>query len=87
MFLARSRPIASGSSRRYRLYHVDTFIIVRRDWTGWCWDGGCVMFVCVKCYVVLLDSDFLFLPVVVDMQYDYLIAGCCYSIPEMMLAW
>lgn len=45
------------------------------------------MFVSVKCYVVLLDSDFLFLPVVVDMQYDYLIACCCYSIPEMMLAW
>lgn len=44
------------------------------------------MFVSVKCYVVLLDSDFLFLPVVVDMQYDYLIADC-YSIPEMMLAW
>lgn len=32
------------------------------------------MFVFVKCYVVLLDSDFLFLPVLVDMQYDYLIA-------------
>lgn len=28
------------------------------------------MFVSVKCYVVLLDSYFLFLPVVVDMQYD-----------------
>lgn len=45
------------------------------------------MFVYVKCHVVLLDSYFLFLPVVVDMQYDYLIAGCCHSIPEMMFAW
>lgn len=37
------------------------------------------MFVSIKCRAMLLDSAFLFIPVVVDMQYDYLIAGCCYS--------
>lgn len=38
--------------------------------------GDGIMFVSIKCCAMLLDIVFLFMPVAVDMQYDYLIAGC-----------